>query len=398
MDKALSGLKILDLTQFEAGPSATMMLAFMGADVIKIETPGRGDPGRTLRTEPGFDAYYFMLLNANKKSVTLNLKSEEGRAIFLEMVKQADVVVENLAPGAVERLGVSYDDVKEINPGIIYACVKGFGSYGPYSEYKSFDMIAQAAGGAFSVTGFEGGLPTRPGPTIGDTGTGMHLAIGILGAYVQKTKTGQGQRVEVSMQDAIVNFNRVSTQSHYIDGKPAPRKGNHMANAVPSKMYACKPGGPNDYVYIHAVNQQMWDAILTAVGRADLIGAERFATQADRNERADEIYEMIESWTKTQTKYEAMDKFGKAGVPAGAVLDSLEVLNDPHLKARGMITTVDHPVRGEFTMPASPIQMSGSPTEVEPSPLLGADTDTVLADWLGYDEAQLEQLHNQGIL
>ena len=399
MDKALTGLKILDLTQFEAGPSATMMLAFMGADVIKIETPGRGDPGRTLRSEgPGLDAYYFMLLNANKKSVTLDLKSEEGRAIFMEMVKKADVVVENLAPGAVERLGVSYDDVKDVNPGIVYASVKGFGSYGPYSEYKSFDMIAQAAGGAFSVTGFEGEPPARPGPTIGDTGTGMHLAIGILGAYIQKTKTGEGQRVEVSMQDAVVNFNRVATQTHYIDGKPATRRGNSMPNAVPSKMYACKPGGPNDYVYIHAATQQMWDAILTTVGRADLIGAERFATQKDRNEHADEIYDIIESWTQTQTKYEAMDAFGKAGVPAGAVLDSLEVLNDPHLKARNMITTVNHPVRGEFTMPGSPIQMSGSPTEVEASPLLGADTDTVLSDWLGYDQAQLEQLRNQGIV
>jgi len=399
MQKALANLKVLDLTQFEAGPSATMMLAFMGADVIKIESPGRGDPGRSLRSEgPGMDAYYFMLLNANKRSITLDLKSEEGRAIFLEMVKKADVVVENLAPGAVERLGVSYDDVKDVNPGIVYASVKGFGSYGPYSDYKSFDMIAQAAGGAFSVTGFEGEPPVRPGPTIGDTGTGMHLAIGILGAYIQKLQTGQGQRVEVSMQDAVVNFNRVATQTHYITGEPAPRRGNFMPTAVPSKMYQCQPCGPNDYVYLHAANQQMWNAILETIGRSDLIEDERFATQQGRNAHAQEIYDMIESWTLTKTKYEAMDAFGKAGVPAGAVLDSLEVLNDPHLKARNMIVTVDHPVRGEFTMPGSPIQMSASPTEVTPSPLLGQHTDAVLSDWLGYDDAQLEQLRHQGIV
>ncbi len=399
MQKALTQMKVLDLTQFEAGTSATQMLAYMGADIIKIEQPGKGDPGRSLRTDiEGADAHYFLLLNANKRSVTLDLKSEEGRAIFLEMAKQADVVVENLAPGTVERLGLGYDDIKAVNPGIIFATIKGFGSYGPYSEYKSFDMIAQAMGGAFSVTGFEGQPPARPGPTIGDTGTGMHMALGIVSAYVQKLQTGQGQRVEVSMQDAVVNFNRVATWPHYVTGKPMERRGNSMAAAVPSKLYVCKPGGPNDYIYLHAANQTMWNAILETIGRADLIGAERFATQKDRNEHAEEIYGLIEGWTKTRTKHEALEAFGSAGVPAGATLDSLEVLNDPHLKARKMMVDVDHPVRGEVTLPGSPIQMSESPTEYSAAPLLGAHTGEVLNQWLGYDEAQVEQLRDQGIV
>lgn len=270
MQKALANLKVLDLTQFEAGPSSTMMLAFMGADVIKIEPPGKGEPGRTLRTNtPGVDAYYFLLYNANKRGVTLDLKSDEGKAIFIEMAKRADVVVENLAPGTIERLGLGYDTLQQANPGIIFASVKGFGSYGPYSEFKSFDMIAQAAGGTFSVTGFADGPPVRPGPTIGDTGTGMHLALGILAAYVQKLQTGLGQRVEVSMQDAIVNYNRTATMSHYETGQPAGRRGNSIPTAVPSRLYPCHPGGANDYVYIHTATPAMWEAVLRVIGRSD---------------------------------------------------------------------------------------------------------------------------------
>jgi formyl-CoA transferase len=399
MTKALTDMKILDLTQFEAGTSATMMLAFMGADVIKIEQPGKGDPGRFLRTDtPGVDAYYFLLLNANKRSITLDLKSDEGKAIFLEMAKKADVVVENLAPGTIERLGLGYEDIKQVNPGIIFASVKGFGSYGPYSNFKSFDMIAQAMGGAFSVTGFADGPPTRPGPTIGDTGTGMHAALGILGAYVHKLQTGQGQRVEVSMQDAVVNYNRIATMSHYLTGEPAPRRGNAMATSVPSRLYPCRPGGPNDYVFIHTSSLQMWHAILQIIGHPEFIGDPRYETQKARNEHAAEVYAMIEAWTTTRTKHEAMEAFGRAGIPAGATLDSLEVLNDPHLKEREMIVTVQHPVRGEFTMPGSPIQLSESPREYTPAPLLGQHTDEVLATWMGYDQAQIEQLRAQGVV
>jgi formyl-CoA transferase len=399
MQKALSDVKILDLTQFEAGPSASFMLGTMGADVIKIEQPGQGDPGRSLRTDkPGVDAYYFLLFNANKRSVTLNLKSDEGKAIFLEMVKQADVVMENMAPGVIERLGLGYDDLQQVNPEIIYVTIKGFGSYGPYSGYKSFEMIAQAVGGAYSVNGFDDGVPIRNAPNVGDTGTGIHVALGIVAAYVQKLKTGKGQRIELSMQDVVVNYCRTSHMTHYLTGEPAPRRGNSIPSSVPSRLYPCKPGGKNDYIYIHAPTQKMWEAILTTIGRADLIDEPRFRTQQDRNQHAEDIYAMIEAWTTSRTKHEAMEALGKAGVPAGATLDSLEILNDPHLKEREMIVTVQHPERGDFTMPGSPIQMSESPREYAPAPLLGEHTGEVLSSWLGYDDAQIEQLRDQGIV
>ncbi|GIX46112.1 MAG: hypothetical protein KatS3mg131_0323 [Candidatus Tectimicrobiota bacterium] len=262
MPQALSAMKVLDVTQFEAGPSASMMLAFLGAEVIKIEPPGQGEPGRYLRSDtPGLDAHFFLLLNANKRSLTLNLKNDEGKAIFLELVKKADVVIENLGPGAIERLGLGYEVLREVNPGIIFATIKGFGSFGPYSEYKSFDMIAQAMAGALSVTGLPDTPPLLPGFSFGDTGTGLHAALGILAAYIQRLQTGRGQRVEVSMQDAMVNFSRVTTMSHYSTGQPAPRRGNSNPNTVPSGLYPCKPGGPNDYVYIHPGTQKMWEAL-----------------------------------------------------------------------------------------------------------------------------------------
>lgn len=399
MQKALSAMKVLDLTQFEAGPSASMMLAFMGADVIKIEPPGRGEPGRYLRTDtPGVDAHFFMLLNPNKRSLTLNLKDDEGKAIFLELVKQADVVLENQGPGVVERLGVDYEALKKVNPGIIYASVKGFGSFGPYSDYKSFDMIALAMSGAMSVTGTEDTPPLLPGFSFGDTGTGVHAALGILAAYIQKLQTGEGQRIEVSMQDAMVNFSRVTTMSQYSTGKPAPRRGMTNRTSVPSSLYPCKPGGPNDYVYLHPGTQRLWEALAEAIGRPDLIDDPRYRTQQDRNQHADELCGIVEAWTKTKTKHEAMEILGKAGVPVGATLDSLEVLNDPHLRERGMITTVQHPQRGEFIMPGSPIHMSESPNEYRPAPLLGEHNEEILTTWLGYDKAQVEQLREQGII
>jgi formyl-CoA transferase len=399
MQKALHTMKVLDMTQFEAGPSASMMLAFMGADVIKIEPPGRGEQGRYLRTDtPGLDAHFFMLLNPNKRSLSLNLKNDEGKAIFFELVKQADVVLENQGPGVVERLGVDYEALKKVNPGIIYASVKGFGSYGPYSDYKSFDMIALAMAGAMSVTGTADTPPLLPGFSFGDTGTGLHAALGILAAYVQKLQTGRGQRVEVSMQDAMVNFSRVTTMSQYSTGKPAPRRGNASPNIIPSNLYPCKPGGPNDYVYIAPGTPRLWEALAETIGRADLIDDPRFKTQQDRNQHGEELCAIVEAWTKTKTKHEAMEILGRAGVPVGATLDSLEVLNDPHLKEREMITTVQHPARGEFTMPGSPIQMSESPNEYTPAPLLGQHNEEILTSWLGYDQAQVEQLRDQGII
>jgi formyl-CoA transferase len=399
MSKALDQMRVLDLTQFEAGPSCTEMLAFLGADVIKIEHPEWGDMGRALAAHtPGEDGYYFMLLNANKKSITLNLKSPKGRAMFLEMVKQADVVVENYSPGVMERLNLDYKTLKEANPMIIYATIKGFGTYGPYSEYKSFDMIAQAAGGAFSVTGEEDGIPIKPGTTAGDTGTGIHAAAGIMAAYIDRMTHGHGQKVEVSMQDSVVNFCRVKIRETYVTGEGATRSGNRTPRTAPANIFPCKPYGANDYVYIYVMptTQSMWDNLLKIIEREDLLDAERFSDITTLWQHNDEIEAMVTEWTKQHTKHEVMDLLGMAGVPCGAVLDTKEVLEDPHLRARGMIVDVTHPKAGTFAMPACPVQLSESPVEVQPSPLLGQHNAEVYEKLLGLDTEALDALREQG--
>lgn len=399
MNKALDQMLVLDLTQFEAGPSCTELLAFLGADVIKIEHPEWGDMGRALAADrPGEDGYYFMLLNANKKSITLNLKSAQGREMFLKMVAQADVVVENFSPGVMERLHLGYDVLKEANPMIIYATIKGFGSYGPYSQYKSFDMIAQAAGGAFSVTGTADGPPLKPGPTLGDTGTGIHTAAGIMAAYIDRMTHGRGQKVEVSMQDAVVNYCRVKIRESYVTGAAATRMGNRTPRTSPANVFPCKPGGPNDYVYVFVMptTQSMWDNLLKSMGREELLHDERFAEISELYQYNDEIEAMVAEWTKQHTKYEVMDILGKAGVPCGACLDTLEVLNDPHLRMRGMVVDVEHPKAGKFAMPACPVQLSESPVEVQPSPLLGQHNADVYSRLLGLTEVDLQALHDTG--
>ena len=251
MSNALQDIRILDLTQFEAGTSATQVLAHLGADVIKVEQPKGGDPGRRAgAVGPGVDSYYFLLLNANKRSITLNLKDPQGKAIFFDLLKHADVVAENLAPDALERLGLGYDELAKVNPRIVLARVKGFGTYGPYSKYKSFDTIGQATGGSFCATGYPGGPPTRPGPTLGDTGTGMHLAIGILAALHQRDITGHGQKVEVAMQDAVANLCRIWSRDYHETGKTPPRSGNVYFGQRTKGTYQCAPCGEDDYVVI----------------------------------------------------------------------------------------------------------------------------------------------------
>jgi formyl-CoA transferase len=396
--KALAGIRVLDLTQYEAGPSCTQMLAWLGAEVIKIEPPA-GEPGRTaLSDQRGEDAWFFLLLNSGKKGVTLNLKSPRGRAMFEEMVKAADVLVENMGPGAMDRLGLGYEALRRLNPRLIAASVKGFGSGGPYAEYKSFEWIGQAMAGAMSMTGSPDGPPTKAIGGLADTGAGLHTAIGILAAIIQRQTTGVGQQVEVAQQDAVVNLLRIHLRDTYVDGKPAPRRGNRSAGAAPSNIYRCQPLGPNDYVFIHVATVEMWRTLTTIVGRPQLGDDPRYADRRDRVQFVDEIDAMIEAWTEKRTKHEVMEILAGAGIPCGAVLDSSEVLSDPHLRQRGFIVDLEHPRRGPYPMPANPVRLSNSPTEVVRAPLLGEHNAEVYGALLGAGPAELDALRRDGVI
>jgi len=399
MEKALAGVKVLDLTQFEAGTSCTEMLAWLGADVIKVEPPKMGEQGRWMITEkPGVDSHYFILLNANKRSITLNLKSERGKEIFLELVKQVDILSENYSLGTLESFGLGYNRLREINTRLIYLTIKGFGTYGPYSKFKSFDMIAQAAGGAMSLTGFPGSPPLKPGPTIGDTGTGIHAACGVLAAYIQRQRTGKGQKVEVAMQEAVFNFVRVPMMDTYITHQPTQRRGNRLGGGAVGDIFKCAPGGSNDYVYMLCTTPEMWQALCNIIGHPEVPEDPRFKDRKEREKYIEELTGIIEDWTSKHAKHEVMKVMGEAGVPCGAVLDSVELLNDPHLKERGMVVTVDHPVRGKFTMPGCPVKLEDSPAEVESAPLLGQHNAEIYGKMLGLKDSDLEQLKQQGVI
>jgi formyl-CoA transferase len=397
MTKALTGIRVVDLTNNQAGPSCGQMLAWLGADVIKVEEPGKGDVARySQRDRLDADALFFLSFNANKRSLTLNLKNPRGQEVFRALLKTADVLLENFGPGVIDRLGFGYLAVREINPRLVYASIKGFGSYGPYRDYKSYEPIAQAMGGAMSVTGFPDGPPTFTWPSIGDSGTGMHCVIGILAALMQRHATGEGQQVEVSMQDAVVNLIRVSLRDHQRFGHAMPRTGNQLGAGVPGTTYRCHPGGPNDYVFIF-VQQQMWHPLLRAIGRDDLIGDARYETQEARWRHKMEVDTLVEDWTSKRSKHDTMKILADAGVPCGACLDTGEVLTDPHLLAREMIVEVKHPVRGRYVTVGNPVKLSASPTEITPSPLLGQHREEILTE-LGYTTAQITALAADGAI
>ncbi len=400
----LEGVRVVDFTQFEAGPSCTEALAWLGAEVVKIENPKTGDPGRRLRPgQPDDDPWYFHQFNANKKSVTLNLKSPRGLEIVKELLKKADITVENMAPGTIERLGLGYDVVKELNPGIVYCQVKGFGAGSPYEKNLAFDMIAQAAGGPTSVTGYGDRPPVKPGPSFGDTGTGMLMAISILAALRKRDRTGKGQRLQVAMQDAMIHYMRVPFSRTQLSGQAQLRGGSDRSQPgglVPSALYPCKPGGPNDYVYVFTsrANPEHWTRLLKAIGRDDLVGDPRYDTNQARSTRAAEVDEIIAQWTRQHSKEDAMKIIGQAGVPAGAVFDTLELMNDPSLAERGIMQKIKHPTTGEVTMPAWPVRFDGAPARVKPSPLLGQHNAEILGGWLGIGTAEVEALRAEGIV
>lgn len=400
-DGALAGVRVIDLTQYESGTSCTETLAWLGADVIKIERPGYGEQGRhSSRDVPGYDAFYFLVLNANKRSVTIDLRTPDGRELLYRLCDQADVFVENFAPGTIERLGFGHTELRARNPRLVYGQIKGFDPGGPYAELLALDPVAQAAGGALSITGDPDGPPLRPGPTIADTGTGLHLAIGLLAALHQRERTGRGQHVQVAMQEAVVNFTRIAHARTLMSGAAARRYGNGVAMVTaPANIYRCRPGGPNDYLMVYtsrAPTARQWDILLDVIGRPDLKGDERFTTPERRAEHAAAVDELLGDWAAGRTKQEAMREMGKAGVPCSALFDTYELAHDPHLRDDGMFVEVDHPQRGRFTMPGWPVRMSDSKVPVTAAPLLGAHTDEVLGEVLGLSAADLDDLRARG--
>ena len=398
----LTGVRVLDLTQFEAGTSCTQVMAWLGADVLKVENPVGGDPGRrTGATTPHRDDPYFLNYNSNKRSLTVNLKSPRGLEVVKDLARKADVFMENFAPGAIERLGLGYDVLSKLNPGIIYGQVKGFGEGSPYENNLAFDMIAQACGGTMSITGQPDGPPAKPGTTLGDTGTGMLMLISILASLYKRKETGQGVRLGVAMQDAMLHYIRNAFGVTTKTGKPARRAGAKTIEGgnPPCNIYPCAPGGPNDYVYVYTsrANPQHWPRLLEAIGRKDLIGDKRYDTSMARAERESEVDAIISEWTRKHDKYEAMRVIG-AAVPAGAVRDTLELMNDPNMEERGIIQTIQHPTNGPFRMAGWPVRFNGKPPVVKPAPLLGQHSAEALKDWLGMTDEQVAALRADKII
>src|ERR1700730_771886 len=410
MDKALSDVRILDMTHVQSGPSCTQILAWLGADVVKVEMPGRGDITRSqLRVLPGSDSLYFTMLNCNKRSITLNIKSEKGKRILVELIKRADVLTENFGPGALDREGFTWDRIREINQRIIFASIKGFGP-GPLADCKAYETIAQAMGGSMSTTGNEDGPPTSTGAQVGDTGTGMHMAAAILAGLYQRTRSGRGQRVEVAMQDSVLNLCRVKMRDQQrikrgplreypnrTFGDTVPRSGNASGGGQPGAALRCKPGGPNDYCYV-IIQPQIWPVLARVIGRPELAADPAFSTAEARLKHLDEVFGTIEQWTMRHTKHEVMSMLMDADVPCGPILSMKDLIEDESLAQRGMIADVPHRERGVFKTVGCPIALSDSPVKIESAPLLGEHTDEVLGEILGYGTKEIERLRAEGII
>jgi formyl-CoA transferase len=415
MGKALDGVRILDFTHVQSGPTCTQLLAWLGADVIKVERAGAGDITREqLRDIPDVDSLYFTMLNHNKRSITLDTKSEDGKRVLEKLVKSCDVLVENFAPGALDRMGFTWERIQQLNSQMIVASVKGFGP-GPYEDCKVYENVAQCAGGSASTTGFDDGPPLVTGAQIGDSGTGLHLALGIVCALYQRKTTGRGQRVLAAMQDGVLNLCRVKLRDqqrlartgvmqeypqypHGKFGDSVPRAANASGGGQPGNIVKCKgwESDPNAYLYF-ITQAPVWKEICQVIGKGEWITHPDYATPKARLPRLKEVWAAVEAWTVTKTKFEAMAILNEHDIPCGPILSMKEIADEPSLRATGTIVEVDHPKRGKYLTVGNPIKMSDSATEVTRSPLLGEHTDEVLAE-LGYGTQDIAGLRAKKVI
>jgi formyl-CoA transferase len=413
MGKALEGVRILDFTHVQSGPTCTQLLAWFGADVIKVERPGAGDATRgQLRDLPDVDSLYFTMLNHNKRSITLNSKQPRGKDVMERLIKSCDVLVENFAPGALDRMGFPWERIQELNPRMIYASVKGFGP-GPYEDCKVYENVAQCTGGSASTTGFDDGPPMVTGSQIGDSGTGLHLALGIVTALFQRETSGKGQRVLCAMQDSVLNLCRVKLRDQqrlahgplkeypqYPNGEfgeAVPRAGNASGGGQPGWIVKCKGWETDPNAYIYVITQAaVWPSICKVIGKEAWIEDPEYATPEARLPKLSAIFDTIEEWTKTKTKVEAMDILNPLNVPCGPILSMKELAEEPSLRATGTVVEVDHPTRGKYLTVGNPIKLSDSPSEVLRSPLLGEHTDEVLRDILGLSAEDIAAARAEG--
>ena len=415
MGKALDGVKILDFTHVQSGPTCTQLLAWLGADVIKVERPGVGDITRgQLQDIPKVDSLYFTMLNHNKRSITIDGKNPLGNKVLEALVKHCDVLVENFAPGVLERMGLGWERIQQLNPRMIVASVKGFGP-GPYEDCKVYENVAQCAGGAASTTGFDDGPPVVTGAQIGDSGTGLHLALGIVCALYQRNTTGRGQKVLAAMQDGVLNLCRVKLRDQqrldrthvmkeypqYPNGKfgeAVPRAGNASGGGQPGWILKCKGWETDPNAYIYFITQApVWESICRVIGKEDWITHPDYAKPEARLPRLMEIFGVIEQWTMTKTKFEAMEILNKYDIPCGPILSMKEIAEEPSLRATGTVVEVDHPTRGKYLTVGNPIKLSDSPSEVTRSPLLGEHTDEILAE-LGFGRDAVAEMRKSGAI